>query len=192
MCCGKFASTTTTVVIGEIMRELVYYVAVSIDGYIALPDGSYEAFPLEGDHMAAYVSEFADALPSHVLSALGKRAPGNLFDTVIQGRRSYDVARAAGIERPYAHLTEYVASRSETKSPEGVTFTADALATVRELKRQSRRPGRRHPALRRRQARSTRLPPGSLPHVQVRRGDRRVLSFGPAPLASPSMRSCDS
>ena len=30
------------------MRELVYYVAVSIDGYIAAPDGGYAAFPHRG------------------------------------------------------------------------------------------------------------------------------------------------
>ena len=117
------------------MRELVYYVAVSIDGYIAAPDGSYDAFPVEGDHMAVYLSDFADALPAHMLAALGMQPPGHRFDTVIQGRTSYDVARAAGIERPYAHLSEFVATRSETAPPDGVMFTADALATVRELKR---------------------------------------------------------
>lgn len=120
------------------MRELVYYVAVSIDGYIAAPDGSYDAFPVEGDHMEIYLSEYADALPTHVLAALGRQAPLDRFDTVIQGRRSYDVARAAGIERPYAHLNEYVATRSEDDAPSGVTFTADALRTVHELKQ---RPG---------------------------------------------------
>ena len=128
--------TTTKVVIGDMMRELVYYVAVSIDGYIAAPDGSYDAFPVEGDHMAVYLSDFTDALPAHVLAALDMHPPGNRFDTVIQGRASYDIARAAGIERPYAHLSEFVATRSETTPPAGVTFTADALATVRELKQQ--------------------------------------------------------
>ena len=128
--------TTTKVVIGDMMRELVYYVAVSIDGYIAAPDGSYDAFPVEGDHMAVYLSDFADALPAHALAALDMHPPGNRFDTVIQGRASYDIARAAGIERPYAHLSEFVATRSETAPPAGVTFTADALATVRELKQQ--------------------------------------------------------
>ena len=85
--------------------------------------------------MAVYLSDFADALPAHVLAALGMQPPGHRFDTVIQGRASYDVARAAGIERPYAHLSEFVATRSETAPPDGVMFTADALATVRELKR---------------------------------------------------------
>ncbi|MFT4294039.1 MAG: dihydrofolate reductase family protein [Micropruina sp.] len=118
------------------MRELVYYVAVSIDGYIAAPDGSYDAFPLEGDHLSVIVGEFADALPAHVLTALGIEPPRTRFDTVIQGRHSYDIARTVGIERPYAQLREYVATRSETTPPEGVTFTADALATVRALKRE--------------------------------------------------------
>ncbi|MDN5976580.1 dihydrofolate reductase family protein [Acidipropionibacterium jensenii] len=118
------------------MRELVYYVAVSIDGYIAAPDGSYDAFPLEGDHVATMVSEFSDAIPAHVLSALGLSAAGDRFDTVIQGRASYDIALREGITRPYSHLAEYVATRSGKPAPEGVTFTADPLATVRQLKEQ--------------------------------------------------------
>lgn len=118
-----------------VICELIYYVAVSIDGYIAAPDGGYDAFLVEGDHVAVYLSDFADALPAHVLGALGMHPPGSRFDTVIQGWASYDVARAAGIERPYAHLSEFVATCSQTAPPVGVTFTADAVATVRELKR---------------------------------------------------------
>lgn len=116
------------------MRELVYYVAVSLDGFIADPDGGYDAFPLEGDHLPVLFGEFGDAIPAHVHAHLGTTAPGTRFDAVIQGRASYDVARTVGIERPYAHLDEYVATRSDEPAPEGVTFTADPLTTVRELK----------------------------------------------------------
>lgn len=119
------------------MRELVYYVAVSIDGFVAAPDGGYEAFLAEGDHMEVLLGEFADAVSAHGLAALGKQAPHTRFDTVIQGWYSYELALAVGIERPYAHLREYVATRSPRPPVPGVTFTADALATVRQLKRES-------------------------------------------------------
>lgn len=118
------------------MRDLVYYVAVSLDGYIAAPDGNFDAFPVEGDHMPVLLSEFTDAVPAHVLSAIGIDAPLDRFDTVIQGWNSYAVALAEGIERPYSHLREYVATRSHKDAPEGVTFTADALETVREIKQE--------------------------------------------------------
>jgi dihydrofolate reductase len=118
------------------MRDLVYYVAVSLDGYIAAPDGNFDAFPVEGDHMPVLLSEFTDAVPAHVLSAIGMNAPLDRFDTVIQGWNSYAVALAEGIERPYAHLREYVATSSHTEALDGVTFTPDALATVRELKQE--------------------------------------------------------
>lgn len=118
------------------MRDLVYYVAVSLDGYIAAPDGSFDAFPVEGDHMPVLLSELADAVTAHVLSAIGMDAPLDRFGTVIQGRNSYAVALAEGIERPYPHLREYVATRSHEDAPEGLPFTVNALETVRELKQE--------------------------------------------------------
>lgn len=118
------------------MRELVYYVAVSIDGYIAEPDGAFDAFPVTGDHFAVLTGEFADAVPAAFLTALGIEPPRTRFDTVIQGSASYRIALDEGIERPYAHLREFVATRSGATPPAGVTYTDDAVATVRELKRQ--------------------------------------------------------
>ena len=116
------------------MRELIYYVAVSIDGFIAEPDGAFDAFPVTGDHAAVLTSDFADAVPARFLEMLGVTAPRTRFDTVIQGSASYRIALDEGVERPYAHLREFVATRSGAKPPEGVTYTDDALATVRELK----------------------------------------------------------
>jgi dihydrofolate reductase len=117
-----------------LMRKLTYYVAASLDGYIAALDGSFDSFLTEGDHMDVILSEFADALPAHVLETLGLRAPMTRFDTVIQGWNSYSVARDVGIARPYAHLAEHVATRRHSDPASGVTYTSDALATVRELK----------------------------------------------------------
>ncbi|WP_285136512.1 dihydrofolate reductase family protein [Microbacterium sp. lyk4-40-TSB-66] len=117
------------------MRELTYYVAASIDGFIAAPDGTFDAFLAEGDHMVAVMSDFADALPAHVLNILGIEPPRKRFDTVIQGWNSYSVALDAGIANPYSHLTEYVATH-RTGGPAGVHYTSDALATVRALKAQ--------------------------------------------------------
>ncbi len=116
------------------MRELTYLVAVTVDGFIAADDGTADMLLAAGDHMDVVVGEYADALPAHVLAAMGLTAPGTMFDTVIQGRHSYQVALDAGIERPYAHLREYVATTSTEPAPRGVTFTADPVRTVRELK----------------------------------------------------------
>lgn len=118
------------------MRELVYYVAVSIDGFIAEPDGAFDAFPVTGDHMEALTGEFGDAVPAHAFEALGMEPPRTRFDTVIQGRASYQIALDAGIERPYAHLREFVATRSDSTPPTGITYTADPVSTARELKQE--------------------------------------------------------
>ncbi len=120
------------------MRELVYYVGVTIDGFIAAPDGGYDAFPMEGDHVSVLTTTYADALPSAALAALVIDPPRTLFDAAIMGWDTYAVAFDIGIESPYDHLDQYVASRTRTEAPEEITLTNDPVATVRELKR---RPG---------------------------------------------------
>lgn len=116
------------------MRELVYYVAVSIDGFIADPRGGFDAFPVEGDHMDAVLGEYADALPAHVLAALGLEPPRTRFDAVVMGYNTLTPALDAGIGSPYPHLRQFVASRRAREVDPAITVTADPLAAVRELK----------------------------------------------------------
>lgn len=116
------------------MRNLVYYVAVSIDGFIADPSGGFDAFLADGDHTSVVVGEYADALPGHVLSAWGVTPPGTRFDTVIMGWNTMAPALAAGITSPYPHLRQVVASRHRRDVDPALQLTDDPLATVRRLK----------------------------------------------------------
>jgi dihydrofolate reductase len=117
------------------VRELVYYVATSIDGYIAGPDGQFDAFPVVGDHMEVIVTEFADALPAPAAAALGAPQSGSLFDTVLMGWNTYNVGASQGLVDPYPHLRQYVFSRSVRDVPYGIVATdRDPVELVRKLK----------------------------------------------------------
>jgi dihydrofolate reductase len=119
---------------GKPMRDVTYYVATSLDGRIAAPDGDWSAFPAEGDHMQVILEEYTDTLPGHVQRALGVRSDQSRFDTVVMGWATYTPALDAGITSPYPHLVQVVASRKEREVPADVTLTADPLATLRELR----------------------------------------------------------
>lgn len=118
------------------MRELVYYVAVTLDGYIAAPDGGFDAFLVEGDHAPVLQQEFGDALPTHGLTARGIAAPRSRFDTIVMGWNTYTPALDIGIASPYAHLRQVVASRRHRDVPAEIELTHDPVSRVRELKQE--------------------------------------------------------
>jgi dihydrofolate reductase len=119
------------------VRTLTYYVGVSLDGYIAAPDGSFDFFPVTQAVLDFIAAEYPETLPSHVRALVGVTAPGTRFDTVVMGRATYAPALRVGITSPYAHLRQYVAS---TTLPAGadpqVTVAADPLGLVQQLKQE--------------------------------------------------------
>lgn len=82
------------------MRDATYYIAVSLDGRIAAPDGDFSAFPESGDHMDVILNDYTDTVPAHVQSALGLRADGSRFDTVMMGWNTYTPVASDGHESP--------------------------------------------------------------------------------------------
>lgn len=118
------------------MRELVYYVAVGLDGRIAGPGGDFSAFPTEGDHMATIVSDYVDTLPTAALDALGLTPRGDRFDTVLMGWNTYAVGLTVGVDSPYRHLRQLVFSGTAGRTVgNGVELISnDAVGTVRGLK----------------------------------------------------------
>jgi dihydrofolate reductase len=118
------------------MPELVYYVATSLDGRIAAPDGDFSAFPTAGDHMEWILREYRDALPAPALAALGLTPDGRRFGAVVMGWNTYAVGLPVGLDRPYPHLDQVVVTRTHRPDvpPDGVRFTDDPVAEVRRLK----------------------------------------------------------
>ncbi|MFF3242757.1 dihydrofolate reductase family protein [Streptomyces sp. NPDC002870] len=123
------------------MRKLSYFIAASIDGFIGAPDGNADFFThfAVGDFLDYLRTECSDTLPTPARQALGvDDAPNTEFDTIIQGRASYDLALDIKVTSPYAHLREYVASRSikESPDPNVEIVSGDVAAKIRELKQE--------------------------------------------------------
>ncbi|QKT11257.1 dihydrofolate reductase family protein [Rhodococcus sp. W8901] len=119
------------------MRKLVYYVAVSLDGYIAGPGGEVDFYPLS-DSMAAWINErYPETVPTHIRPQAGLQdAPNRAFDTIIMGRGTYEPALAVGITSPYAHLRQLVVSTTLGTIPDPAVelVSTDPVEAVRKLK----------------------------------------------------------
>ncbi|QIS08270.1 dihydrofolate reductase family protein [Nocardia arthritidis] len=122
------------------MRKLVYYVAVSLDGYIAGPNGEFDFYPLS-EEMSAWINErYPDTVPAHIRPYFGLAvdAPNKVFDTVIMGRGAYEPGLADGVASPYPHLKQYVVSTTLGKNdyPAVELVDSDPVELVRRLKKE--------------------------------------------------------
>lgn len=79
------------------MRRIIYYVAISLDGFISGPNEDISGFVGEGDGVSKYLSDLAD------------------FDTVIMGRKTYEFGYKFGLKPgkpPYPQMSHYIFSNT--------------------------------------------------------------------------------
>lgn len=106
-------------------RKLTYYIAVSVDNYIAHSDGSVDGFLTEGQHILDYIQSLDN------------------YDAVIMGKNTYQWGFDHGITpgQPvplYAHMKQYVMSKSmpESGHPDLQIVRQDPAKFVADLKTQ--------------------------------------------------------
>jgi dihydrofolate reductase len=120
-------------------RRLVYYVAVTLDGFIARQDGSFDCFLSEGEHFADLFERYPETIPAHLRGRLGVAERANQFDTVLMGRHTYDVGVREGVTNPYTPLRQFVISKSMVQTPDPAVelYSGDPVALVRRLKQEA-------------------------------------------------------
>jgi dihydrofolate reductase len=122
------------------VRKLVYYVGISIDGYIAGPNSEIDFFPLADDILSWIVECYPETLPTHFRVQIGvdDGTPNRRFDTLIMGRGTYQPALDIEVTSPYPHLRQYIVSTTlpEIADPSLRLIREDPGKVIRELKRQ--------------------------------------------------------
>lgn len=125
------------------MRKLVYFVASTLDGFIAGPsreDPTSTVFEIEGDHAEPLMREYPEMIPAQLRPLLGMEGvENNYFDTVLEGRVSYVMALEQGVTNAYPHMRHYVFSTtlSDVPAPDIELVVGDPVAKVRELKQEA-------------------------------------------------------
>jgi len=103
------------------MRNIVYYVAVSLDGFIAGPDDDISGFVGDGSGVDQYLNDL------------------ETFDSVIMGRKTYEFGYQFGLtpgQPAYPHMKHYIFSNSlqfDTKANNVIICPKD-IDIIKKLK----------------------------------------------------------
>ena len=102
------------------MRQIIYDVALTLDGFLCGEDGSTRDFLETGEHASDY----------------GERL--QTYDTVLMGRKTYEVGLAHGVPpgaRAYPHMEHFIFSSTLDYQDAAVTVVKDDWrGTVQRLK----------------------------------------------------------
>ena len=121
------------------MQKLTYYVACSVDGFIAHADGSHDGFAQDSDYFADIFASFPETVSSHLRDVMGIHEENKWFDIVLMGRKTYEVGLKEGVTSPYSHMKQYLFSHSLQASPDDNVelVSENAIELVTRLKEES-------------------------------------------------------
>jgi len=120
------------------MRKLVYYIGVSLDGYIAGPNAEVDFYPTS-DEMANWINaRYPETIPTHIRKLIGLDGEENqAFDTLLIGRGTFEPALDIPTTSPYSHLRQYlISSTLEVDDPNVTVVKEDPIGMVQRLKRE--------------------------------------------------------
>jgi len=104
------------------MRKIVYYVATSLDGFIAGPNDDISGFIPSGNGVKKYQDDLLQ------------------LDTVIMGRRTYEFGYKYGLRpgtKVYPHMKHYIFSSSLHFENPQVTVCKPDLSIIKKLKEET-------------------------------------------------------
>lgn len=118
------------------MREVTYYVAATLDGFIAREDGGISDFLWDDEYGAYLLEQFPETFPVHIRGDGFTKEQNRYFDSVLMGRKTYELGLNEGVTSPYPTLEQYVFSRTLGSSPDSSVelVASDPIETVRAMK----------------------------------------------------------
>lgn len=105
-------------------REVILYIAASVDGYIAEPDGSID-FLGGGSELLEEDTSYQELMEK--------------IDTVVMGRTTYDqvVNELSPNQYPYEEQTSYIITSHPNENTEKLIFTSqEPVELIKEMKEQ--------------------------------------------------------